>query len=84
MTEDRDQDEFVRGFLKALSAKAPLHKWGEVYTPPHNVEGESVIAAIGRGVIWLGRVTTFDQPTAVAICRELQETIDAARALHGD
>ena len=84
MTEDRDQDEFVRGFLKELAAEGPLHKWRGVYVSSYNGEGEIVITAIGRGAIWFRLPAPFELPAVRSICREIQGTIDAARALHGD
>ena len=85
MTKDRDQEAFTRGFLNSLRGKKPLHEWREAFIVPGDLTKKQgiVIAAIGRGACWFGEPAPFDQPTAVAICRELQETIDAARNLMG-
>lgn len=80
MTEDRDQDAFVREFLKKLSAKAPLHEWREVLITPTTPREITVFG----GNRWFRLPAPYELPSVRSICREIQETIGAARALHGD
>lgn len=80
MTNSVDQDAFVRGFLKKLSAKAPLHEWRVALTTL-TTPREIVVYGGNR---WFRLPVPFELPSVRSICREIQETIDAARALHGD